>query len=207
MANNQKTVRSPCPMLNALANHGILPHNGKGLTKEIVVKALTTSVNLDSKIANTFASVALTSNPDHHTSSFDLNHLDKHNLIEHDVSLSRDDFAFGDNHSFAPDIWATYLATYGTSEKTSFDVASKARWGRVMASKKKHEAQGKLFEYGIKEFILSYGETALIMAFMGDPKEGQIPIKYLKVFVGKSQFPAITESPSHKFENRQRSLY
>ena len=32
-------VRSPCPGLNSLANHGILPHNGKGMTISILVSS------------------------------------------------------------------------------------------------------------------------------------------------------------------------
>jgi hypothetical protein len=172
-------------MLNALANHGILPHDGKGLTKASTVKALVSAINLSPNIANTFAGVAVTSNPDHSAPSFDLNHLEKHGLIEHDVSLSRDDFAFGDNHTLNKAIFEKVLESYGKDEKTNFDTASAARWGRVVASKKKHEAQGKVFEYGIKEFVLSYGETALLLAFLGDPKDGKIPVQYLKVLVGK----------------------
>lgn len=33
-------VRSPCPALNNLANHGFLPHSGKGITVPQFVKGL-----------------------------------------------------------------------------------------------------------------------------------------------------------------------
>jgi Peroxidase, family 2 len=135
----------------------VLPRDGKGVTKEMAVKAMTNAINLDADTAKIFASVALTTNPDAHAHSFDLNHVSKHGLIEHDVSLTRDDIAFGDNHTFNPDIWKSVLGTYGDSRETNFVLASEARYKRVVACKKAHEAANKEFIYGIKEFIFSYG--------------------------------------------------
>ncbi|KAH7323887.1 Chloroperoxidase [Rhexocercosporidium sp. MPI-PUGE-AT-0058] len=182
-------VRSPCPMINALSNHHILPHNGKGITKGQIVSVLTQSINLDSKIANIFATGALTTNPDHSAHSFDLDHLRKHGVIEHDVSLSRNDIAFGDNHSFDKSVWEGVMKSYGEKTETDFKSVSKARYGRVMAAKKAHEDAGKEFQYGIKEFILSYGESALFLGILGDPKDGQIPLEYLKVLFEEERLP------------------
>lgn len=39
--------RAPCPMLNTLANHGFLPHNGRDITRDIFLKALTDALNFD----------------------------------------------------------------------------------------------------------------------------------------------------------------
>src|SRR5690242_8843029 len=33
-------TRSPCPMLNTLANHGILPYSGRDITRDELTKAL-----------------------------------------------------------------------------------------------------------------------------------------------------------------------
>jgi len=182
-------VRSPCPMINALANHHILPHSGKGITKAMAVEALTKSINLDSGIANMFASVAVTANPDHSSHAFDLDQVDKHGLIEHDVSLSRNDIAFGDNHSFNKEIWEDVLKSYGEDTETSFETASRARYERVAACKKAHADAKKEFEYGIKEFILSYGESALFLGILGSPQEGKIPLEYLKVLFQEERVP------------------
>lgn len=175
-------------MINALANHHILPHSGKGITKAMAVQALTSSLNLDSSIANVFASVAVTANPDHSSHAFDLDQIDKHGLIEHDVSLSRNDIAFGDNHSFNKEIWEDVLKTYGDDTETNFATVSKARYARVAAAKKAHADAKKDFQYGIKEFILSYGESALFLGILGSPKDGKIPLEYLKVLFRKSIF-------------------
>ncbi|KUJ06331.1 Cloroperoxidase [Mollisia scopiformis] len=182
-------VRSPCPMINALANHHILPHSGKKITKAMAVEALTSSLNLDSGIANVFASVAVTANPDHSAHSFDLDQVDKHGLIEHDVSLSRNDIAFGDNHSFNSELWEEVMKTYGDATETSFASVSKARYGRVAASKQAHADAKKDFQYGIKEFILSYGESALFLGILGSPKDGKIPLEYLRVLFQEERVP------------------
>lgn len=176
-------------MINALANHHILPHSGRGITKAMAVEALTRSVNLDSSVANIFASVAVTANPDHSSQSFDLDQLDKHGLIEHDVSLSRNDVAFGDNHTFSKEIWEEVMKSYGGDTETSFATVSQARYDRVLASKKAHAEAKKDFQYGIKEFILSYGESALFLGILGSPDEGKIPLEYLKVLFQEERVP------------------
>jgi hypothetical protein len=186
--------RSPCPMLNALANHHILPHDGRKISKEVVVKAIYDAINLDTHVGNVFASVALKVNPDNtalpftsgqNTETFDLDQLAKHGVIEHDVSLSRNDLSLGDNLTFDDSVWDGVLASYEGRTETDFHSASKARWDRVATCKKAHQAAERKIEYGIKEVILSYGETALLLALLGDPKDGKIPIKYLKTLFGK----------------------
>jgi hypothetical protein len=129
----------------------------------MAVKAMTSAINLNAEIAKIFACAGLTTNPDAHAHSFDLNHVSKHGLIEHDASLTRDDIAFGDNHTFNPDIWKGVLDTYGDSKDTNFVLASEARYNRVIACKKAHEAANKEFTYGIKEAIFSYGVSLCLV--------------------------------------------
>jgi len=186
-------VRSPCPMINALANHGILPHDGKGVTKEMAVKALTSAVNLGPNIATVFAVGGVASNPDHSAHSFNLDHVDKHNFIEHDVSLSRGDIAFGSNSKYAPEHFNKVFDMYceghkdGAKGQTTYASASKARYARVVASKEEHEKAGKEFHYGIKELIMSYGETALFLSVLG--KDGVAPLEWVKIFFEEERLP------------------
>jgi len=186
-------VRSPCPCINALANHGILPHNGKGITKDAAITALKSAVNLGPSIATVFAAGGVGANPDHSTNTFDLNHVDKHNFIEHDVSLTRGDIAFGSNCDFSPETWKEVWDIYcgevpqGGDKVTSYHSASKARYQRVISSKTAHEKAGKEFHYGIKEVILSYGETALLLNVMG--KDGIAPLEWIRVLVEEERLP------------------
>jgi hypothetical protein len=172
-------------MLNVLANHGILPHNGKGITKDMAVEALTSSINLGSGVATIFALGAVKSNPDKLAGTFDLDQVSSHGYIEHDSSLSRGDANLGDHRNFNKEIWDKVMETYGDNEKTDFSLASKARYNRLLAAKKQHEEAGTDFQYTIKELVMSYGETALFLGILGDPAEGKIPVKYLKALFGK----------------------
>ena len=52
-------VRSPCPMLNTLANHELLPHSGKKITYELVFDALNGFLGLDEGISKTLAETAV----------------------------------------------------------------------------------------------------------------------------------------------------
>jgi hypothetical protein len=86
--------RSACPMLNALANHGILPHDGKN----IPFKELNIKVRQSFNFAPTFCFFASKFAADfmdrsYWTGSFHLAELSQHNAIEHDASLTRKDLA------------------------------------------------------------------------------------------------------------------
>ncbi|KAG9204722.1 hypothetical protein G6514_000506 [Epicoccum nigrum] len=86
--------RSACPMLNAMANHGILPHDGKNIT----FRDLNTAVRQTFNFAPSFCFFVPKFSADflnrsYWTDKFDLEELSKHNAIEHDASLTRRDAA------------------------------------------------------------------------------------------------------------------
>ncbi|KAI8339413.1 Chloroperoxidase [Chlamydoabsidia padenii] len=95
-------ARSPCPMLNLLANHGFLPRDGRRITKSELFDALVL-VGAPPTITYTFLSTVVFRiyhrvEPNQSfsalfqaTPTIDLDQLAIHNLIEHDVSLTRHD--------------------------------------------------------------------------------------------------------------------
>jgi hypothetical protein len=87
--------RSPCPALNAMANHGILPRNGRHIKwTDLVVatqKTYNTSPSLTIQVSAASASIFGKS---HFTDYLDLSDLNAHNAIEHDASLTRHDAIF-----------------------------------------------------------------------------------------------------------------
>ncbi|GAB7336047.1 hypothetical protein MBLNU13_g08862t1 [Cladosporium sp. NU13] len=92
--------RGPCPALNALANQGYLPRNGRGLTIPQVEQALMTSLHQDKALASSIARpLRQILRPD---GTFDLFDMRRHNVIEHDASLTRLDARQGDNYTFQP---------------------------------------------------------------------------------------------------------
>ncbi|PVH88951.1 Cloroperoxidase [Cadophora sp. DSE1049] len=98
-------VRGPCPMLNTLANHGFLPHDGRNITKENAVFALKTALNFNETFAEQFFGHGIKSNLDANATFFTLDMLNRHNVLEHDASLSRQDAFFGNNHVFNQSIF------------------------------------------------------------------------------------------------------
>lgn len=157
----------------------------------MAVEALAKAYHIDPKLGGIFAAGAVAANPDRTAHTFDLNHVDKHGYIEHDVSLSRGDAAFGDNSSFSKELFNEYFqtlhanatsSTAGSDGKTNWKAVSQARFARVIESKNMHEAAGKQWNYGIKEAVASYGETALYTSLLG--KEGVVPLDWIKIFFG-----------------------
>ncbi|KAJ7481266.1 Chloroperoxidase [Mycena galericulata] len=97
--------RSPCPALNALANHGILPRDGQNIKFADLDHHVRDTYNF----APTFPTftalfVAQYLNKDYNTDTCDLAEIGLHNAgIEHDASLLRQDV------KFEPDQGAPYL--------------------------------------------------------------------------------------------------
>ncbi|ETN41661.1 uncharacterized protein HMPREF1541_03597 [Cyphellophora europaea CBS 101466] len=173
-------VRSPCPALNTLANHSIIPFDGRSISREAIIHALTRpdTFHLSPKMATLFAAGALKANPAPNATTFDLDMVDKHGFIEHDVSLSRDDIALSSNSTFSHDrfreTYGFWAGGRGEEAVVTYDEASKARYARVIQSQKRHVEVGKKVVYGIKEAILSYGESALFFNVLG--KDGKVQL-------------------------------
>lgn len=74
-------------MLNTLANHEFLPHNGRNFTLDNVKHALTTALNLTDELAELLNKFALTTNLAANATTWGLDTLSNHNILEHDASL------------------------------------------------------------------------------------------------------------------------
>jgi Peroxidase, family 2 len=70
--------RSPCPMLNTLANHGFLPRNGANVSLDDLITGLSESINLAADATVTPGEIALTTSTTGNASTFNLDDLDKH---------------------------------------------------------------------------------------------------------------------------------
>jgi hypothetical protein len=74
-------------MLNTLANHGLLPREGRDFTLPIVKHALRTGLNVSEDIAELLFNFALTTNLAQNATTWGLDTLGNHNILEHDASL------------------------------------------------------------------------------------------------------------------------
>ncbi|KAJ7109647.1 putative chloroperoxidase [Mycena crocata] len=87
--------RSPCPALNALANHGVLPHDGRNIKFTELTHVARTVYNFAPTFARFVPSLmADLLLKDYSTDTCDLADIKLHNGIEHDASLTRQDTAF-----------------------------------------------------------------------------------------------------------------
>ncbi|CZR52968.1 related to chloroperoxidase [Phialocephala subalpina] len=179
-------VRSPCPGLNALANHDICPRNGKGYTIPLLTDCLKRGMNMGADFSLFVGAAGIGSSPNFLSLEFDLDQLDHHDMvIEHDASLSRADASTGNNYSFNQTIWDTVLAYYDGTTETSIPVAAKAKYNRVQTESKRDPT----FTYGPVQFIFSYGETAIYLSTMGDPTTGVAPIEYVRSLFEEERLP------------------
>ncbi|GKZ34162.1 hypothetical protein AbraIFM66950_004346 [Aspergillus brasiliensis] len=90
--------RSPCPGLNALANHGILPNNGKRITYTQLSHAIQHAYNLAPTLASQLTSAA--KQLDQGRGWIDLHDLNVLNVVQHDASFTRPDIAFCPDQSY-----------------------------------------------------------------------------------------------------------
>ncbi|KZL76550.1 sterigmatocystin biosynthesis peroxidase stcc (chloroperoxidase) [Colletotrichum tofieldiae] len=127
--------RSPCPGLNAIANHGYLPRDGENISLEILTKALNETANLHSSLSEFLGDLALKLSTTGDPKTFHLNDIAAHgDFIEHDASLSRADAYFGDNLSFNKTIWAGSKSILFAQDPIPLASFSKARAARFKAS-------------------------------------------------------------------------
>ncbi|KAF1992179.1 Cloroperoxidase, partial [Aulographum hederae CBS 113979] len=179
--------RSPCPALNILANYNILPHNGKGITVDQLIAAITSAYSVQPGFASVLANGGLLASPTPLQRKLDLADLAKHNVIEHDGSLSRQDAATGDQLKFSEDAWGMVMREYDGMKQTSIEAASRGKWNRVQDSLTKRGAAG--VTYKAKQFILSYGETALYLSALGGPGTGVANVEWVKMFFEQEKLP------------------
>ncbi|KAI9759773.1 MAG: hypothetical protein M4579_002072, partial [Chaenotheca gracillima] len=195
--------RAPCPGLNTLANHGLLPHDGRNITVEMTVAAFKTGFNMGSDVITTAATNAVNLGPSGST-TFDLANLNKPHAIEHDASLSREDYntGLGDNHHFNGGIWQTVLDLWGDCNVIDFTRANAARMMRIN-SVKQSDQPGWFSENDGG----SLTEHSFFLSTMGDPVKGNARKDWINYWISNERFPfALGWSPTDRPETNQGTI-
>lgn len=177
--------RGPCPALNSLANHHIIPHDGKNLTVSILVPVLGEVFNLSPELATVVAQLGVATSPDASKGSFDLPDLDKHNAFEHDASLSRLDYYFSGipgDAKFNQTIFDEFMSHFDGMDYITIPAAAAARYSRVQSSRVNTPG----FTYDAQQQITSYAETIKYFRTMVDPTNGLTSKKFVKILFGES---------------------
>lgn len=198
---NPLVARSACPGINALANHGWLPHDGRNITRDMLIEAVRSGFGFDlppsdplfatsvfDQAINDTANIAL--HPE--KMSFDMDAVNTHNgPIEFDGSLSRKDDFFGSPVPFDKCTWETQWRLMEEEQKSSnsskdvFDlgVASRARARHVLI---KSQAGNEDFLFNSTTLSKSAGTTALYMIVLGGMTK-TVRKDWLRAFFGMFQ--------------------
>ncbi|KAK3328253.1 Chloroperoxidase [Cercophora scortea] len=176
--------RSPCPMVNALANHGYLPRDGKSVSLARLIVGCKEGINLAADATILVGLKALQTSTTGNPLTFNLDDLSKHGVIEHDGSLSRNDVASGDNHTFAPEIWAT-VAAHFTEDTISIETAAQARKDRLAAAPKLNPA----FSMSDDDKRFSFIETSLYLRVFGHGTDGHAKTQWVRTLFEHERLP------------------
>ncbi|KAI1641497.1 Chloroperoxidase [Biscogniauxia mediterranea] len=171
--------RSPCPLLNTLANHGYLPHDGRNISIADIASAIFASTNWSPDFGTVPGQGAFggIGNPP----TIDLEQLDDPAATEHPASLTRDDASpsGGNSNSLTLDP-ARLQALLDDSPRSAYiTVASLARSrNRVEAiTRRAAAASGGDGDVGDGELTdaqrsIALGEASLLLLLMLD---GDVP--------------------------------
>ncbi|KAF4548684.1 Peroxidase-like protein 6 [Elsinoe fawcettii] len=175
--------RSPCPMINTLANHGYLPRDGLNVSLDQLVAGFEAAVNLHPEATLLVGCAALPASTTGYNDTFNLDDLSKHNVIEHDGSLSRADIYSGDNRSFNKKIWRS-VTRFFEEDTISIEAAARARAARL----KDAAARNPEFNLTAAGMQFSMVETALYQVVFGDPVLGNAVTEQVDYFFREQNY-------------------
>ncbi|KAL2801973.1 Chloroperoxidase [Aspergillus granulosus] len=176
--------RGPCPMMNTLANHNFLPHDGRNLTRAVVVDALTSALNFNASLASLMFDMAIVANPEENATYFTLDHLNRHNVLEHDGSLSRADAFAGSNHIFNATIFSQ-TRSFWTAPTLTAQMLANSKLARQIVSR----AFNPTYTFTESMEQLSLGEVAAPIIVFGDMEEGTVDRELVEYFFEHERLP------------------
>ncbi|KAH6983925.1 Chloroperoxidase [Ilyonectria destructans] len=191
--------RSPCPGLNSLANHDILPRDGRHITYKQMSHAIQHAYNLAPSLADQLTASAV--QLDQGRGWIDLHDLNALNVIQHDASFTRPDIAFCADQSFPdPDLVDRFLAHASNGTSLSLDDIAYFS-GLRRAECKRTNGQYSLTWSFLHEFFGSGNGALMYSIFGGD-------VKNLRVWLAEGRFldgwePKTREALGHTIAQAQ----
>ncbi|CAM1505792.1 Fc.00g114290.m01.CDS01 [Cosmosporella sp. VM-42] len=184
--------RSPCPGLNALANHGFLPRNGMNLDYDQINKAAKEAYNFQdgfyiNPVNMVFEfNISTTATPG---KTFNLRDLARHDAIEVDGSLTRNDIYFGDDLHFDATVWAPLAKDleleHGPQRNryVTVDTAAIATKNRLALAKSANPS----FNASAFQHSTEYGTTALYLLTVWDQAKKAAPKEWVKALLSEDR--------------------
>ncbi|KAK7713016.1 hypothetical protein SLS57_007577 [Botryosphaeria dothidea] len=170
--------------MNTLANHGFLPHDGRNITKDNAIHALNTAINFNVSLAAIMWEQAIIANPEPNATFFTLDHLNRHNVLEHDASLSRTDAYFGNNHVFNQSVFDTSRA-YWTEPVLTAEMLANSKLFRQIESR----AANPNYTFTQNTEAFSLGEVAAPIIVFGDHASATVNRTLVEYFFENERLP------------------
>ncbi|KAI0550604.1 Chloroperoxidase [Xylaria curta] len=177
-------LRGPCPMMNTLANHGFLPRDGRNITLENTVFALNMGLNFHPDLATIMFDQATIANPEPNATFFTLDHLNRHNVLEHDASMSRLDAYFGNNHLFNQEVFDE-TKEYWTAPDLDAQMLANGKLIRQINSR----AVNPEYTFTRRVDAFSTGEVAAPLIVFGDLNVGTVRKVLVEYFFQNERLP------------------
>ncbi|GKT66197.1 sterigmatocystin biosynthesis peroxidase stcc protein [Colletotrichum tofieldiae] len=155
--------------MNTLANHGFLPHDGRNLTQENVVKGLQEGLNFNTSLGELMFRMAIVANPEPNATFFTF----------------RTDAFFGSNHIFNQTIFDESRA-YWTKDVLDADQLANSKIARQINSKAFNP--NYTFTASVENFSL--GEIAAPIIAFGDISAGTVNKTLVEYFFLNERLPA-----------------
>jgi len=176
--------RGPCPALNALANDGYLPRDGK-VTVDQLVHALHERLGIATSIGTLLAKVAMAklgTPGEGGTRVLDLADLVEHGFIEHDASLTRPDSRDGDAAAVCPPLLDQLVSLSQDGKTLTLEDLATAHQLRMAQS----AAGGH--SVPLKAGVLGTFEAALLYQVLRG--SGAVAVTEAREFLGSEHVPA-----------------
>ncbi|KAF7176103.1 hypothetical protein CNMCM7691_001579 [Aspergillus felis] len=172
--------RSPCPALNALANHDILPRSGKHISYKQLSHAIQHAYNLAPSLADQLTASAY--QLDQGRGWIDLQDLSALNVIQHDASFTRPDIAFCPDQGVPhPDLVDRFLSHASNGKSLSLsDIVYFS--GLRRAECRRTNGQYSMTWSFMHQFFGSGNNALMYSVFGGDVKD-------LRVWLAEERFP------------------
>lgn len=195
-------LRSPCPAVNTMANHGFINRNGRNVNLNDLSLAAQNVWGLDANVANVLTHVgwfatANTTLDGLLRQNIDLTELRAHGGVEHDASLTRLDFVQGDNHSLQPHLLAAMMED-SPDEFITMDSLAKTRARVEQDSIKRGQP-----ELSLKGNFISYGEAALVLQTMNagtDMANAKARKSDIETWFGQERLPDGFKPPNPRLD-------
>jgi peroxiredoxin len=203
--------RAPCPILNSLANHGLISRTGRNVTKASLESALA-EIGLARTARLALCSISFKVHADEgdpnapkgssrlgfrEVGQVDDNGVDVLNLdqvgrpkgMEHDVSLSRRDRAVGDHMKLDRGLYEQLMGVAGPKDakKRSFKLWSLASYRKTLYADAK--ATNPHLVFGIPQHAAGCLEVAAMQAVFGKGVFKGVPREYYEAVLGEERLP------------------